>query len=190
MKSQAMVLEFSYSVFRPKRAGLVEVTGVGRITYCSRFEAIFPVHKEENCVSITERKNRKNPLCTLMLATPPDFTVNTRIATTNTSSMDHLPMCETNLRKDLACSAVRPGYSQSASRAVIFTIGKQTVKTKRMRNKKISLSLNSETRPCNTDTWFSKIHSLVTEVKGRNMPHSRNPKPANSISTIIHPELL
>jgi hypothetical protein len=50
-----------------------------------------PVHNDATCVSITERKNRKNPSSTLMLATPPERTVSTRIATTNTSSMDHLP---------------------------------------------------------------------------------------------------
>ena len=65
--------------------------------YFSSREAILPVHNDAHCVSMTEVKNRKNPLCTWMLASPPDFTVSTRIATMKTSSMDHLPRFDTNL---------------------------------------------------------------------------------------------
>lgn len=63
----------------------------------SNREAMRPVQSDASCVSMTEMKNRKNPMPILMLATPLDFTVSTRMATTKTSSMDHLPRWETNL---------------------------------------------------------------------------------------------
>ena len=73
------------------------VSGNAGLSYFSNCAAMCPVHTDENCVSITETKKRKKPLPTLMLATLLDLSVSTRIATTKTSSMDHLPRCETNL---------------------------------------------------------------------------------------------
>lgn len=65
--------------------------------YFSNCEAMCPVHMDAQFVSMTDTKKRKNPLPTRMLATLLDLSVSTRIATTKTSSMDHLPRCETNL---------------------------------------------------------------------------------------------
>src|SRR5579859_1881390 len=105
------------------------------VRHPSRWETTRPVQSEANCVSMTEIKNRKKPSSTRMLARPPDLIVSTRIATTKTSSMDHLPMFDTKWNNRRACSTARCGHNHNTSMALIFTNGKMTVNTNKIRNR-------------------------------------------------------
>src|SRR5580704_5560230 len=136
---------------------------------------------------MTETKKRKKPSSILMLAMLPDLRVRTRMATTKTSSMDHLPMWETNRYICRVCSASSRGQSQSTSMVLIFTKGKATVNTKRMRNKKISSECQRIMSPLITETWLSKTHSLVTEVNGRKMAMTNSTREARYMVTTNAP---
>ena len=89
---------------------------------------------------MTEKVNKYRPMPMRMSATAADFIATMRMATTNTSSIDHLPIVPTRWfsRRTRARSCSRS--SQMTPSRPSFTSGKMIVKTVSTENRKYSRS--------------------------------------------------